>query len=111
MVVTVDQMREGMARYADRELIDRSNGIMKWGLALVGMNAVDMACKAMRDNCNTLCTLGYMTEDGLVDLDKLYEELSKIAKEKGDIVQHLPIAGDVRFTSSDIDMLRRYIAG
>lgn len=111
MVVTVDQMHDGMARYVDRELVDRASGIMKWGIALIGTNAIDMACKAMRDNCQMLHSLGYMTEDGLVELDKLYEELSAIAKEKGEVVQHLPVAGDVKFTSSDIDLLRRYIAG
>lgn len=110
MVVTVDQMHDGMARYVDRELADKSNGLMKWGVALVGMNAVEMACKAMRDNCKMLHSLGYMTEDGLVDLDRLYDELLEIAKDKGEVVQHLPIGGDVKFTSSDIDMMRRYIA-
>lgn len=111
MVVTVDQMHDGMARYVDRELADKSNGLMKWGVALVGMNAVEMACKAMRDNCKMLHSLGYMTEDGLVELDKIYEELSAIAKEKGEVVQHLPVVGDVRFSASDIDSMRRYIAG
>lgn len=110
MRATVDQFKNGIAKYIDNEITAKVNGFGKWLIPLAGASIINCKVEPMiKDNHELLMHMGYMTEDGLIDIDKVYGDVKHIAREKGSIVQHLPLIGDVTFTEADIDMLRRYM--
>lgn len=106
MNVTLEQFKEGIARYIDKELANKVQGLSKWAVALAGIAIIQNSTSSLE---NILKALGYMSEDRMIDLDRLYEDSMKVAT--GSVTQHFPLIGDVIFTSADIDNLRRYIIG
>ena len=48
-------------------------------------------------------------QHGLVCIYAVYKELKEAAEEYGDVIQKLPLLGEVTFTSKDIDKLYRLI--
>ena len=74
---------------------------MKWGLA-IGVGAY--LGKLLESGW--LQKLGYQTEDGMIDCDKLYHDLKDVAS-KGPVTQSIPMVGDITFTEADIDSLYR----
>ena len=52
---------------------------------------------------------GYITEDSMVDIDRIYSELRTIASKTGTVTEHFPLIGDVMFSIDDIDCLRSCI--
>lgn len=105
MTVTMDQLVSGMSKYADQEIIAKVSGVRKWLVALatpaVMMSVSDMILK----NKDTLVKAGYMTEDGMVDIERLYTDVSGIARKTGSVTEHLPVLGDVTFSEQDIERL------
>lgn len=105
MTVTMDQLVSGMSKYADQEIIAKVSGVRKWLVALatpaVMMSVSDMILK----NKDTLVKAGYMAEDGMVDIERLYTDASGIARKTGSVTEHLPVLGDVTFSEQDIERL------
>lgn len=62
----------------------------------------------VEQNKTTLQKVGYLTSDGMVDVDALYTNLKEIAR-RGPVTENIPTIGDVRFTEEDVDKLYRYI--
>jgi hypothetical protein len=48
-------------------------------------------------------------QDSLVDIDRLYADFVKVAREQGAVIQHFPIVGVVTFSERDVDLLKSYI--
>ncbi len=82
-MVTLEQVKRGVSLYFYKELSATVRVILK---------------KA-----------GYMTEDSMVDIDRIYSELRTIASKTGTVTEHFPLIGDVMFSIDDIDCLRSCI--
>lgn len=108
-MVTISQMKEGMARYIDMEIASKCPGAKKWLVALAAASIVAQTDRMIEEHKTMLQASGYLTPDNLIDIDHLYHDLSAIAIEKGPITEHFPIIGDITFSSTDVDALRRYI--
>lgn len=109
-MVTQQQLRRGMERYAEEEIMNKMPGVKKWLIALSIPPIVEGVCSMLECNKDMLIRAGYMSEDGLIDIDHLHSEAKRIAEKTGSVTEHLPVIGDVKFSSADIDLLRNYIA-
>lgn len=110
MKVTQQQLLEGLARYIDGEFVGKLQGLRKWAVALASAPLVLEAGNMIERNRAMLASAGYLTEDGMVDLDRLFGDAMAIAQRTGSVTEHIPMVGDVTFTASDIEALRGCIA-
>lgn len=110
-MVTLEQTKAGIASYIEREIIAKIQGAKKWMVALSVPSILALIDETTEKNKGILIRSGYLTEDGMVDIDKLYSELRLIASKTGTVTEHFPIIGDVMFSISDIDSLKSCIIG
>lgn len=108
---TVEQFKRGLSAYIEKELIEKISGLRKWGLALFASPILVNIDPMVQQHKKVLIASGYMTEDGMIKIDELYSKLREIASKEGDVVENIPLLGDVKFTESDITSLYRYITG
>lgn len=106
-MVTKEQFKTGLAMYFEEEFINKVPGLKKWIMVLA---ANEMLVQA--DNViNKMSGTSYVSKDGMIDIDKLYKDLSKVAEKTGDVTENFPLIGDVRFSAKDIDKLYGLIVG
>ena len=108
---TLEQTKDGISSYIDKEIIAKVQGAKKWMVALAVPSILIRIDEMVESNKSLLIKAGYLTEDCMVDIDKIYSELRLIASKTGAVTEHFPIIGDVMFTISDIDCLRSCISG
>lgn len=110
-MVTQEQLKEGIARYADLELANKTAGLKKWIIPMaVPPLMVELTC-FIQKHSDMLRRCGYMSEDGLIDVEKLTDDAKRVAMEKGKVTEHFPILGDITFSIDDIELLRKHING
>jgi hypothetical protein len=110
MKVTIEQMKEGLARYIDAEFTSRLQGFSKWVVPIASTAIINKkADSLLSENKEILMSLGYMTPDGMIDIDKISNDLIAVANSTGPVTEHFPILGDVTFSASDIESLKRHI--
>lgn len=108
-MVTKEQFINGIQRYIDEELISKISGLSKWALAL-GLGAyLPQVNKMLDDNHSMLVGAGYMQEDGMICIDKVYNDALQIARKTGSVTQHIPLIGDVTFTETDLTSMYHHI--
>lgn len=104
---TLSQLKLGLTKYAEAELVGKVSGLRKWALALMISPLISNIDTMVDSYRSLLVSSGYLTEDGTVNIDKLYTTLKEEAH-KGSVIEHLPLLGDVTFSEDDIDKLYRY---
>lgn len=110
-MVTKEQFVNGIQKYIDDELISKISGLSKWVLAL-GLGAyLPQIHKMLEDNHTMLVGAGYMQEDGMICIDKVYNDALQIARKTGSVTQHIPLIGDVTFTETDLTSMYHHILG
>lgn len=113
MKVTLNQIKQGLARYIDAEFTSKLQGFKKWIVPLGAVAVISSKLDSLvtESNIEMLKSIGYVSEDGLFDMDKIYSDFISIARAQGSVTENLPMLGDVTFSERDIDALRRYIEG
>lgn len=102
MKVTSDQLKEGLARYIDDEFTSRLQGFSKWVIPVASAAIINNKMDALLSgNKDLMISLGYMSQDGLIDIDRLAADFISVAGSKGPVTEHFPLIGDVTFTSSE----------
>lgn len=109
-MVTLDQMQEGLAAYVESELVAKVPGLRKWAVAFMASPVLLQLRTMAENNRAMLVSSGYMTEDGMVDIDRVCRELKAVASKEGEVTEHIPMLGTFRFSETDIDKLRGFIA-
>ena len=110
-MVTKEQLINGIQKYIDDELISKISGLSKWVLAL-GLGAyLPQVTKMLDDNHSILVDAGYMQEDGMICIDKIYNDIMQTARKTGSVTQHIPLVGDVTFTETDLTSMYHHIIG
>lgn len=112
-MVTMQQVKNGVVRYIDSDLLPQLDGFRKIGLgvysALAANNIVAVAMK-YKDH-PAVAVLGIVDENGNVDIDKLYQSVIPMfangEKQRIDI----PMIGELRLDKMDIEKLYHYIKG
>ena len=110
MRMTIDQVKLGMAKYIDNEIAIKISGMGKWLIPIAGTAIISSKVEPMlKSNHEMLKNMGYMTDDYLIEMDKVYSDFKRVAHEKGAITEIFPLIGSITFTEADIDALRRYM--
>ena len=110
-MVTKEQFINGIQKYIDSELISKISGLSKWMLAL-GLGAyLPQVNKMLDDNHKMLVDVGYIQEDGMICIDKVYNDIMQIARKTGSVTQYIPLVGDVTFTETDLTNMYHHIIG
>lgn len=107
-MVTLEQVKLGLLRYGDSEFTSKVNGFRKVVVSLAITSIVSSLEVKVNENRRALESGGYIN-NGLVDIDKLYEDIKPIFEKEGKVVEHLPYFEDATFTISDLDKLRSII--
>lgn len=110
-MITVEQLKKGLAAYVDSEFTAKLPGLKKWGVALVATPMIATIDNQILRYHDMLKASGYITDDMMVDIDKLHEDAASIADKTGSVTQHIPVIGDVTFSKSDIDKLYHFTKG
>lgn len=110
-MVTFEQVQQGLLQYINEEILNKASGLPKWGIGMMKAKIVVMLAEKAKAGMDTLRSIGYASDDGMIDIDRIYSEAKAMVREVGPVTQHFPIIGDISFSESDIDSLRRCIGG
>lgn len=112
-MVTKEEFMNGVLSYADAEVMPYLPTIGKWGIGT--------AITLMHDKASTLIdslmtnplikSMDIISEDGLIDEQRLLHALKDNAQQYGNLEVAVPIVGTLKFTTSDIDKLYNHIKG
>ena len=109
-MVTIDQAMRGVAQYADNEIIPHlptGKGIgARIALALI-MDGGKSRILALKDH-PAVQMMGFMDEDGNIDLDRLYTA-ARTRVDGKKIPWNIPVIGELKFDVNDVDRLYKYI--
>ena len=112
-MVTLQQVKNGIVRYIDTDMLPHLTGIKKIGLgvysALAAENAVGLVMKSRTHPA--IAVLDIMTEDGQVDIDKLYQVVVPMFADGQKQEIDIPMIGTYRIDRSDIEKIYRDITG
>lgn len=111
----IDRVFEGIVRFLDKEFYQNMNDIQKAGVKFF----VRRTKRAMKDNklpkildsSTFLGSLLTTSENGLIDIEGIYEDAKETIREMGKIRVTIPFLDTFTFTESDIDCLYNCIIG
>lgn len=110
-MVTMDEMKCGIIRFLDTDVVPQMGGIRKLAFsAYVALAADGLAEKlaAMKDSTIVSAT-GLIHDNGMIDVDRLYTTLcDKLAE---DVTLDVPMIGKLSFGRSDLDRCYHMITG
>ena len=104
-MVTKEQFKNGIIKYVENEIANKVGGVKKW---IVLIASVEIAAN-IDSLISKLPKNDYVHSDGMIDIDRLYADMHKIAEQTGPVTEHMPVIGDVTFNSRDIESLYQYI--
>lgn len=105
-MVTVEQVKTGLAAFVDAEVVSKLHGGAKWAVGIgSGMIINNYAVAFERLKGNTIVQMmGVVDESGMIDIERLYQEARKIAAQEPLEIE-IPMVGKMRFTIADLDKL------
>lgn len=98
-MVSIERVKDGLARYIDAELCPSMSG---WRRIIVATGAGIAISKL-----DTLHLPLGLTQDGEIDVDAIYNEAKKHIS--GTMPIDLPMIGTVEISATDIDTMYNYI--
>ena len=112
-MVTMQQVKNGLVKYIDTDVLPHLTGIKKLGLgvytALAANNVVGLMEKYREHPAVTM--LDVIDAEGNVDIDKLYQAvLPQFANGEKQTIS-IPLIGDMTVDRSDLEKLYCYIKG
>ncbi len=110
-MVTMDQVKRGLARYVDEEFTSKINGWQKWAVgagAAMALENMESTAAALREN-PAVQAMGIFDAAGNVDMDRLYTFL-KAQAQKSPVTTRIPIVGNVTLNETDVDKLYALIS-
>lgn len=108
-MITIEKARLGICRYVEKELAEKETGLGRWNASFLAVPLSRMFQEKFLEIRDIAQRYGYMTEDGLIDIDRLYKEYHEVASRMGATIHHLPLLGDVEFNAEDVTCLYRYM--
>ena len=109
MKITIDRAKSALMEYISDEFCNRLYDYRKWLVPVFIGSYMPKLDKMIEENKEGLISLGFMDENGLICIDTVYKKFKDTAEEYGDVIQKMPLLGEVTFTSKDIDKLYRII--
>lgn len=109
MKITIDRAKSALMEYISDEFCNRLYDYRKWLVPVFIGSYMPKLDKMIEENKEGLVSLGFMDENGLICIDTVYKKFKDTAEEYGDVIQKMPLLGEVTFTSKDIDKLYKII--
>lgn len=109
MKITIDRAKSALMEYVSDEFCNRLYDYRKWLVPVFIGSYMPKIDKMIEENKEGLVSLGFMDENGLICIDTVYKKFKDTAEEYGDVIQKMPLLGEVTFTSKDIDKLYKII--
>ncbi len=109
MKITIDRAKSALMEYISDEFCNRLYDYRKWLVPVFIGSYMPKLDKMIEENKEGLISLGFMDENGLICIDTVYKKFKDTAEEYGDVIQKMPLLGEVTFTSKDIDKLYKII--
>ena len=109
MKITIDRAKSALMEYISDEFCNRLYDYRKWLVPVFIGSYMPKLDKMIEENKEGLVSLGFMDENGLICIDTVYKRFKDTAEEYGDVIQKMPLLGEVTFTSKDIDKLYKII--
>ena len=109
MKITIDRAKSALMEYISDEFCNRLYDYRKWLVPVFIGSYMPKLDKIIEENKEGLVSLGFMDENGLICIDTVYKKFKDTAEEYGDVIQKMPLLGEVTFTSKDIDKLYKII--
>ena len=109
-MVTYNQVVNGMTKYIDQEIVNKLQGLSRWGLGAVSGIALSKGANIFNNlkSHPIIKMLEVIDENDMIDIDTIYAELRKQA-EKGSVTIATPMIGNITLTKDDVDKLYRLI--
>lgn len=101
-MITEERFIEGITQYVIDEILPPLSGLQKVG---VGIAAIGKARSMIMSGL--LKDLGYQTQDGMVNMDSLYNDVREIINGTGNITQNIRSIGDITFSMNDVENIYR----
>lgn len=111
-MVTLAQVRAGVGRYLEAEMISKICGWQKWVVGAAASMALDQSA-AIFNKLKTnpiVQALGVIDEQDGIDIDRLHAEFAKQAQ-RGAVTFDVPIIGSLTLNAQDVDKIYQYIIG
>lgn len=112
-MATLEQVKKGVLYYIESDILPHLTGAKKFGFAayvsLASENVVSIAEKYKSHPA--VSVLNIVSDNGDVDIDKLYSAVTDIIKNGEKMKIDIPFIGELTIDRSDIEKLYRYIKG
>ena len=111
MKVSFDSVVDGINRYIDKEIYSKLNDLQEFVARLVigRMNQNAEMIKSSFMTNGFLRTLGIVDSDGMVDVDKLLQDIRREIERKNTLKIEIPFVGTLTFCPNDVDVLHNFI--
>ena len=110
MMVSIDKVKRGLARYLDEEFTNKMTGWQKWvfgvGAAMFLENLTSISQTLKRNPMVEYISL--MDESGGVAVERIHQQL-RIQAQKGPVTFDVPMLGSITLHESDVEKLYNYI--
>ena len=113
MRVSFEHTVDGINRYLDREIYGGLNGLQEF-VARVVVGRVNQNAEIIKQsmmNNGFIKTLGFVDSDGMVDIDRLLQDVRREIERQGSVQLEIPMIGKLTFRPEDVDVLRNDIMG
>lgn len=112
MKATFENVVLGINKYIDQEICANLNDLQDFAARLVIGRLNDNADKLKQYLMNNgfVKTLCVIDSEGLVDVDRLLQDVKKQIERKNGLPVQIPLIGKITFHSSDVDVLYNMIA-
>lgn len=106
---TKQQIVQGTVAYLMQEMANNGcDDLRKWAIPFAGEFYI---AKYLDQMDPILKDMNLMSEDGLVDVDSLYNRLIRIAEEQGAITVELPVVKRMKLSQEDVMRVYNCIRG
>lgn len=110
-MVRFERVIDGINRYIDSEIYGNLNDFQEMLVRIVigRVNANAENIKTMLMSNGFAKTLCLVDSDGMVDVDRLMQDIRREIERKGSIEFNIPMIGRLKFTPGDVDKLHSMI--
>lgn len=111
MKVRFERVFDGINRYIDSEIYGKLNDFQEMIARIVvgRVNADSENIKTALMTNGFAKTLCLIDSDGMVDIERLLQDIRHEIDRKGSIEIEIPMIGKIKFTSGDVDVLYNMI--
>lgn len=111
-MVTLAQVRSGLERYIEAEIISQIADWRKWVIGAAASMALDKSTDIFNQLKGNpmIKALGVIDDQDMIDIDRLHAEFAKQAQ-RGAITIDVPMLGALTLNAHDVDRLYQYIMG